>query len=353
MIKYCLKKIVVVYFLSFVLMACQTSSQLIWSKKIPAPQPSSALAFIDHYLFYIDNGKGINRVNLNNQELVQKELLLSPYNPLSVSQNLIYCTDKSGKLLVLNKNLEIVKSIALGLQIQSPISFEKQVCYFLAKSQSNNGKIYAYDIKQEKIVWESEHYVSMPLGNTIKIFPDELVFTGANSLYRVDKKTGKSIAFYDLFSSQNSYQGNLPQPTYNDHNDVYVGSTGSNIYGFSLNNKRLIWISALNKLDQKVYAKDQELVYDWDEKKGQIIAREFKTGNIRWTYDTSGKRVTAIGKNNNTLFIGVDKQLITLNNKGAEINKTPLQDEVIPNFGIHNRQLFFASQDFYLHCYQF
>lgn len=228
--------------IGFALIACKTHQTLLWSKKISPPQPYSSPIFIENHLLYIDYKGGVNSIQLDNQEIKRKEFDLLPYTPVSEYQNQAYFTNASGDLLIIDENLETIETIPLSLNIKSFISFEDQILYFVAHSHQTNNSVYAYDIAQKKVIWKSQHQVTIAQGSNITIRPQELIFTGAQTLHRVNKKNGKTLAFFSLNNPEDSYQDSETLPVYKNAENIYLGSTGASIYGFSLNKKQLLWI---------------------------------------------------------------------------------------------------------------
>lgn len=108
----------------------------------------------------------------------------------------------------------------------------------------NIGYLYAYDYKEEKILWAKNYKV--PFRSNLKIYKNQLIAANQNnSLYFFNKFNGDIIKLIPTEETilNNEFINNLAL----DNSQIYFLNTYGSLYAININNKKINWFLNLNQ----------------------------------------------------------------------------------------------------------
>ena len=149
-----------------------------------------------------------------------------------------------------------------------------------------DGKVYALDIKTQKVRWATETDAEI---DSSAAFANGTVYIGTNggSVYALDDRTGAvrwRSQSYSHFPRGREYFYATPTLAYGR---VFIGNTDGTLYAFGARTGNLLWAQQAGPYVYSAAAVWNETVYvgSYD---GKMYAFDAATGRLRWTADSPG-----------------------------------------------------------------
>lgn len=323
------------------------------------PEPISNFTWSD--IFYNSQNNYDNFYYNETNQIIFKSKKLSKSNldfyKVYEDRNIII-TDSKGNIIIYSidqkkiiLNFNFYKKQFKKIKKELNVIVENGIIF----TADNLGFLYAYDYKQNKVIWAKNYKI--PFSSNLKIYKDKLIASNQeNNLYILNKINGNLIQLIPTEESpiKNQFKNNL---SISGDNLIFLNSFGS-LYSINLKRIAIKWFNNFNQstdLSPSNLFEGNTVVSDDSD---VIISNNTETyfidlvrGNVKKKYNFSSN-IKPIIINKTAFFLTKNNFLVSINmknkeiiysydiNKIEELAKIKIKKDSFKNLLILNRKIF-------------
>jgi len=323
------------------------------------PKPISNFTWSD--IFYNSQNNYDNFYYNDTNQIILKSKKLSKSNldfyKVYEDRNIII-TDSKGNIIIYSidqkkiiLNFNFYKKQFKKIKKELNVIVENNVIF----TADNLGFFYAYDYKQNKVIWAKNYKI--PFSSNLKIYKDKLIASNQeNNLYILNKINGNLIQLIPTEESpiKNQFKNNL---SISGDNLIFLNSFGS-VYSINLKRIAIKWFNNFNQsadLSPSNLFEGNTVVSDDSD---VIISNNTETyfidlvrGNVKKKYNFTST-IKPIIINKTAFFLTKNNFLVSINmknkeiiysydiNKIEELAKIKIKKDSFKNLLILNRKIF-------------